>query len=215
MQVSSPSHADLMVKLGVNKAVGLILVFLWMAVLVVTIVLRRHTSYEAHKELHWWEGFYRTGSIIFGGGQVCLHSCSHHHSEEVTTDAPGPSLGPDRRAVCHAHVAILCKACACHCIWKKERAYTLGVGRCGRTPPVSLADFCTITISYQMCIQIGSRGMCMCRWCFPCCKTKLWPPAGSLSRTFSLALPWFRPCPVPSSTLLPTLVGPVPPVAFA
>lgn len=71
MQVSSPSHADLMVKLGVNKAVGLILVFLWMAVLVVTIVLRRHTSYEAHEELHWWEGFYRTGSIIFGGGQVC------------------------------------------------------------------------------------------------------------------------------------------------
>ena len=60
-----------MVKLGVNKAVGLILVFLWMAVLVVTIVLRRHTSYEAHEELHWWEGFYRTGSIIFGGGQVC------------------------------------------------------------------------------------------------------------------------------------------------
>ncbi len=70
MQVSPANHADLMVKLGVNKVVGGILVFLWAAVLVVTIVLRRHTSYEARKELHWWEGFYRTGSIIFGGGQV-------------------------------------------------------------------------------------------------------------------------------------------------
>ena len=71
MQVSSAGEADQMVRLGVNKYVGLILVFLWLAVLVATIVLRRHTAYEARKELHWWEGFYRTGSIIFGGGQVC------------------------------------------------------------------------------------------------------------------------------------------------
>ena len=53
----------------------LALVFLWLAVLVATIVLRRHTAYEARKELHWWEAFYRTGSIIFGGGQVCSAPC--------------------------------------------------------------------------------------------------------------------------------------------
>ena len=70
VQVSAAAHADQMVKLGVSKAVGLVLIFLWLAVLVVTIVLRRHTSYEARKELHWWEAFYRTGSIIFGSGQV-------------------------------------------------------------------------------------------------------------------------------------------------
>jgi hypothetical protein len=30
------------------------------------------TKYEDAKELHWFEAFYRTGSIIFGGGQVVL-----------------------------------------------------------------------------------------------------------------------------------------------
>ncbi len=30
-------------------------------------------SYEDAKELHWFAVFYRTGSVIFGGGQVRLH----------------------------------------------------------------------------------------------------------------------------------------------
>ena len=27
-------------------------------------------SYDSAPKLHWFEGFYRTGSFIFGGGQV-------------------------------------------------------------------------------------------------------------------------------------------------
>ena len=30
------------------------------------------TDYADARELHWFEAFYRTGSIIFGGGQVVL-----------------------------------------------------------------------------------------------------------------------------------------------
>ena len=30
-------------------------------------------SYEDAKELHWFAVFYRTGSVIFGGGQVRRH----------------------------------------------------------------------------------------------------------------------------------------------
>ena len=47
-------------------------VIVWAAVLVFVIVYRRHADYESHKELFWWEAFYRTGSLIFGGGQVIL-----------------------------------------------------------------------------------------------------------------------------------------------
>ncbi len=69
-QVSKASEADRIEKLGVSRVVGLILVAAWLIVLICTIVFRRRTDYESRKELHWWEAFYRTGSIIFGGGQV-------------------------------------------------------------------------------------------------------------------------------------------------
>ncbi|CAL8468154.1 g7693 [Coccomyxa elongata] len=70
--VSKASEADRIEKLGVSRTVGAVLVAAWLIVLVCTIVFRRRTDYESRKELHWWEAFYRTGSIIFGGGQVVL-----------------------------------------------------------------------------------------------------------------------------------------------
>jgi chromate transporter len=33
-------------------------------------VIKSSTDYEDAQALHWFEAFYRTGSIIFGGGQV-------------------------------------------------------------------------------------------------------------------------------------------------
>ena len=57
-------------KLGVGKFTGLALVAVWAIVLVCTVIMRRQTNYNTAKILHWWEAFYRTGSIIFGGGQV-------------------------------------------------------------------------------------------------------------------------------------------------
>lgn len=76
-QVSKASEADRIEKLGVSRWVGLVLIAAWLIVLVLTIVLRRRTAYESRKELHWWEAFYRTGSIIFGGGQV-IHPFQPH-----------------------------------------------------------------------------------------------------------------------------------------
>jgi len=70
LQVSTDENADRVERLGVGRITGTVLVALWAGVLVFVIVYRRHTEYEAHKELFWWEAFYRTGSIIFGGGQV-------------------------------------------------------------------------------------------------------------------------------------------------
>ena len=57
-------------KLGFNKLGGALLIALWLAVLITVVVLAGQTEYDSHKGLHWFAAFYRTGSIIFGGGQV-------------------------------------------------------------------------------------------------------------------------------------------------
>ena len=70
MQVSTDANAERVEKLGVGRITGALLVAMWAGVLVAVIVLRRNTDYVHHEALYWWEAFYRTGSIIFGGGQV-------------------------------------------------------------------------------------------------------------------------------------------------
>ena len=89
-----------MVNLGFNIWQGCVLIVVWAVVLIVVILMRNNvsnprgtascgrvrrsaqrerltgrrrgtqTDYEDNKELHWFETFYRVGSIIFGGGQV-------------------------------------------------------------------------------------------------------------------------------------------------
>ena len=56
--------------LGANMLGGGVLILLWLITLITVIVLRSQLAYDSHKELHWFETFYRTGSLIFGGGQV-------------------------------------------------------------------------------------------------------------------------------------------------
>ena len=63
-----------MASFGYGKLTGGLLVACWLAILVAATALRLTTEYETHKLLHWFEGFYRTGSIIFGGGQASVHS---------------------------------------------------------------------------------------------------------------------------------------------
>ena len=47
------------------------LLALWLVVLIVTVVLGTSLS-SPPPPLQWWQVFYRTGSIIYGGGQVVL-----------------------------------------------------------------------------------------------------------------------------------------------
>lgn len=44
----------------------------WIVALVALGIAVSKTDYASNKELHWFEAFWRTGSIIFGGGQVVL-----------------------------------------------------------------------------------------------------------------------------------------------
>jgi len=63
---------DNVANLGLTPLVGGILLSFWIASLITLGVLVANTEYEGNKELHWFEAFWRTGSIIFGGGQVVL-----------------------------------------------------------------------------------------------------------------------------------------------
>uniref|UniRef100_A0A383W4R4 Chromate transporter n=1 Tax=Tetradesmus obliquus TaxID=3088 RepID=A0A383W4R4_TETOB len=56
---------------GLNMVWGGITIAVWLIVLILTIVLAS-TLPNAPLPLKWWEVFYRTGSIIYGGGQVVL-----------------------------------------------------------------------------------------------------------------------------------------------
>lgn len=61
--------------LGVGMKVGAAIIFVWLAVLIVVLVLVRTLDYDHRAKsnaLDWFEVFYRTGSIIYGGGQVVL-----------------------------------------------------------------------------------------------------------------------------------------------
>ena len=53
------------------RTIGLLLIAVWAIVLIGASVGVSLIPYEDAKPLHWFEGFYRTGSFIFGGGQVC------------------------------------------------------------------------------------------------------------------------------------------------
>ncbi|CAG9463862.1 unnamed protein product [Pedinophyceae sp. YPF-701] len=77
--------------LGLGMWSGGALILVWLAVLVSVIVARSQTDYDDDhiKPLHWFEAFYRIGSLIFGGGQVVLPMLI---DEVVQDDCP---LQPD------------------------------------------------------------------------------------------------------------------------
>eukprot|EP00240_Pyramimonas_obovata_P001353 CAMPEP_0118932580 /NCGR_PEP_ID=MMETSP1169-20130426/10506_1 /TAXON_ID=36882 /ORGANISM="Pyramimonas obovata, Strain CCMP722" /LENGTH=429 /DNA_ID=CAMNT_0006875259 /DNA_START=139 /DNA_END=1428 /DNA_ORIENTATION=- len=58
--------------LGLSMVGGGILLGIWFAILIAVVVARRVVPYEDLPQLHWFEAFYTTGSLIFGGGQVVL-----------------------------------------------------------------------------------------------------------------------------------------------
>ena len=72
-------------RLGFNKLGGAVLIFIWIAVLIGVLVGAGANEYNDSKELHWFSAFYRTGSIIFGGGQVVLPML---YNDVVAADCP-------------------------------------------------------------------------------------------------------------------------------
>ena len=87
--VKMPDANETIAHLGLSKIGGGLLILLWIAVWVIVVSLTSSIKYEDNKELHWFEAFYRTGSIIFGGGQVVLPLLLKDVTDVVTTCTDG------------------------------------------------------------------------------------------------------------------------------
>ena len=87
---------DVVQSVDVGSWLGSLLVLLWIVILAASIAIRQSTAYGSHKVFHWWETFYRIGSLIFGGGQVWWSLCSHGKC----------NIAP--WCVCHATVCYKC-----------------------------------------------------------------------------------------------------------
>ncbi|CEM39786.1 unnamed protein product [Vitrella brassicaformis CCMP3155] len=80
---------------GIPMWLGGTLIAAWLSVLLIVVVWRSQLDYEDAKALFWFESFYRTGSMIFGGGQVVLPLIL----EEVSTSSESCST-IDGKTVC-------------------------------------------------------------------------------------------------------------------
>lgn len=57
---------------SISRALGSAFLAAWISIWISATCLINTNDYEDFPELHWFEAFYRAGSIIFGGGQVVL-----------------------------------------------------------------------------------------------------------------------------------------------
>jgi len=57
---------------SISRTSGSLFLAAWVSVWIAVACIVKQTDYNDFPELHWFEAFYRTGSIIFGGGQVVL-----------------------------------------------------------------------------------------------------------------------------------------------
>ncbi len=86
--------------LGLTRVGGGVLIVAWAVIWAVIVSLVSTNDYESNKSLHWFEAFYRTGSILFGGGQVVLPLLL-----EDVTDCPPVCFGArEAAAVPYTHL---------------------------------------------------------------------------------------------------------------
>ncbi|ACO69863.1 chromate ion transporter family, partial [Micromonas commoda] len=70
--VALPDRKEQIHHLGLSKLSGGILIVAWLVIWIAVASVVNTSDYDGNEELYWFEAFYRTGSIIFGGGQVVL-----------------------------------------------------------------------------------------------------------------------------------------------
>ena len=85
----------------------------------------KQTDYGSYPELHWFEAFYRTGSIIFGGGQVVLPLLLHDvvQYEDACVAVNGSVVAKTVNSTCTAVVRVT-KADS----WLTEEQFFAGLG---------------------------------------------------------------------------------------
>ena len=54
----------------ISMRTGAVLLFTWVGFLIANIVTVKEVRYSKARQMYWFDAFYRSGSLIFGGGQV-------------------------------------------------------------------------------------------------------------------------------------------------
>ena len=91
--------------LGMGMKGGACLILLWLTVLGVVIALARTVYKDQNNPLNWFEAFFRTGSIIYGGGQVWLCVRGGAGAERgLRSDAGGIALHVHQVCIPSPHV---------------------------------------------------------------------------------------------------------------
>lgn len=96
-------EGDGVVTYGMSRPAGAALLVFWFAVLAGAAAARQLTDYGDHaaQPAHWFEAFYRVGSLIYGGGQVVLpmliqetvqKTCSLVDGVQVPPPPPTPAF---------------------------------------------------------------------------------------------------------------------------
>ena len=145
-----PPPPPALCRLGFNKVGGGILLAGWLILLVVILVLAGRISYSSNNELHWFAVFYRTGSIIFGGGQV-------RRRDRALSAARLPAQ------------IVAVAACRGRACWLLAAHLSL-VPRFG-SPPSQWGPF---TLPPPLLAASSPSSLPTCRSCCPCCTTNVW-----------------------------------------
>lgn len=112
---------------GMTRVAGFILLVVWLMLLVSVTILRLLTDYQDHfvQPLHWFETFFRVGSLIYGGGQVVLPMLLEEtvqkacwvddHGLRVRPSPPPSSVAPllSSAARCSSATPLICCPLLC------------------------------------------------------------------------------------------------------
>ncbi len=110
---------------GVSQTSGFIFLSVWVSIWIAVSCMVKLRDYDSYPELHWFEAFYRTGSIIFGGGQVVLPLLLHDvvQYEDACVAVDGSVVASTVNSTCTAVVRVT-KADS----WLTEEQFFAGLG---------------------------------------------------------------------------------------
>ncbi|XRA99064.1 chromate ion transporter [Pycnococcus provasolii] len=150
--------------LGLNRPMGGVLIFVWLAALIALPIYKDNLKYEDAKQLHWFESFYRTGSIIWGGGQVVLPLLQHELvSYDTCCIGVTEGCGTTSAMRCVERRTVDTSTCKEECdyvspsSWVTEEQFFAGLGL-AQAMPGPLFNFA----GYLGAVMGGVPGACVC-----------------------------------------------------
>lgn len=122
-------EGDGVVSYGMSRPAGAALLAFWFAMLAGAVAVRRLTDYSEHavQPAHWFEAFYRVGSLIYGGGQVVLPMLIQETVQKTCEVVEGVRVRPCSYASATQHVGHACStpSLLCGIVMRQTHAWAV------------------------------------------------------------------------------------------